>query len=112
MYRDGLCERKFRDRSLQEIADEERSWEFSTTTPGMTPIQALELVRGFAKAIQESTPEAQRESCTTGLPADRDHRRRRLPGLCRGSQQIHGRPADRPLIQKRILPVRWPLQVQ
>ena len=27
----------------------------------MTPIQALALVRGFAKAIQESTPEAQRE---------------------------------------------------
>lgn len=27
----------------------------------MTPIQALELVRGFAKVIQESTPEAQRE---------------------------------------------------
>jgi hypothetical protein len=27
----------------------------------MTPIQALELVRGFAKAVQESTPEAQRE---------------------------------------------------
>ena len=27
----------------------------------MAPIQALELVRGFAKAIQESTPEAQRE---------------------------------------------------
>ncbi len=27
----------------------------------MTRIQALELVRGFAKAIQESTPEAQRE---------------------------------------------------
>ncbi len=61
MYRDGLCERKFRDRSLQEISEEERRWEFATTTPGMTPIQALELVRGFAKAIQESTPEAQRE---------------------------------------------------
>ena len=61
MYRDGLCERKFRDRSLQEIAEEERRWEFATTTPGMTPIQALELVRGFAKAIQTSTPEAQRE---------------------------------------------------
>ena len=27
----------------------------------MTPIQALELVRGFAKGIQESTPGAQRE---------------------------------------------------
>jgi hypothetical protein len=61
MYRDGMCERKFRDRSLQEIAEEERRWEFATTTPGMTPIQALELVRGFAKAIQESTPEPQRE---------------------------------------------------
>jgi len=59
--RDGLCERKFRDRSLQEIAEQERRWEFATTTPGMTPIQALELVRAFAKAIQESTPEAQRE---------------------------------------------------
>jgi hypothetical protein len=54
MYRDGLCERKFRDRSLQEIAEEERRWEFATTTPGMTPIQALELVRGFAAAVQES----------------------------------------------------------
>jgi hypothetical protein len=47
--------------SLQEIAEEERRWEFATTTPGMTPIQALELVRGFARAIQESTPETQRE---------------------------------------------------
>jgi len=27
----------------------------------MTPIQALELVRGFAAAVKESTPEAQRE---------------------------------------------------
>jgi hypothetical protein len=61
MYRDGLCQRKFRDRSLQAIAEEERRWEFATTTPGIAPIQALELVRGFAKAIQESTPEAQRE---------------------------------------------------
>jgi hypothetical protein len=61
MRRDALCERKFRDRSLQEVAEEERRWEFATTTPGMTPIQALELVRGFAKAIQECTPEAQRK---------------------------------------------------
>ncbi len=61
MYRDGLCERKFRVRSLQDIAEEERRGKFATTTPGMTPIQALELVRRFAKAVQESTPETQRE---------------------------------------------------
>ncbi len=73
MYRDGLSDRKFRDRSLQEIAEEERRWEFATTTPGMTPIQALELVRGFAAAVQESTPRAE-GSRAAGLPADRDHR--------------------------------------
>ena len=53
--------RKIRDRSLQEIVEEERRWEFATTTPGMGPIQALEPVREFAKAIHESTPAAQRE---------------------------------------------------
>ena len=57
----AFCDRKFRDRSLQGIAEEERRWGFATTTTGMTPIQALELVRGFAAAVQESTPEAQRE---------------------------------------------------
>lgn len=61
MYRDGLCERKFRDRSLQEIGEEGRRWEFATTTLGMSPVQAPELVRGFAAAVQESTPEEQRE---------------------------------------------------
>jgi hypothetical protein len=70
------------DRSLQEIAKEEPRWDFATTTQrltsrdqeaqgsapsqfvddsSMTPIQALEMVRGFGRAIQESTPEPQRE---------------------------------------------------
>lgn len=61
MFRDGLCDRKFLENSLREIAEEELRWDSAHTTPGLTPLQALELVRGFAAAIQESTPEAQRE---------------------------------------------------
>jgi len=61
MYRDGLCEHKFRVRSLHEIDEDQRRSDFATSTPGMTPIQALEVVRGFARALQEFTAEAQRE---------------------------------------------------
>jgi hypothetical protein len=61
MYRDGLCDRSFRDKSLAEISEEEGRWDYATSTPGMSPIQALELVRGFAAAVQESDLDAQRE---------------------------------------------------
>ncbi len=61
MYRDGLCDKAFRDKSLADISEEEGRWDYATSTPGMSPLQALELVRGFAAAIQESSPDAQRE---------------------------------------------------
>jgi site-specific DNA recombinase len=61
MYRDGLCNKAFRDKSLGDISEEEGRWHYATSTPGMSPMQALELVRGFAAAVQESNPEAQRE---------------------------------------------------
>jgi hypothetical protein len=61
VYRDGLCDRAFRDRSLAAISEEEGRWDHSTSTPGMSPLPALELVRGFAAAIQDSNPDAQRE---------------------------------------------------
>jgi hypothetical protein len=61
MYRDGLCDKAFRDKSLAEISEEEGRWDYATSTPGMSPMQALELVRGFAAAVQESSPDAQRE---------------------------------------------------
>ena len=61
MYRDGLCDKAFRDKSLADISEEEGRWDYATSTPGMSPLQALELVRGFAAAVQESSPDAQRE---------------------------------------------------
>jgi hypothetical protein len=61
MYRDGLCDKAFRDKSLAAISDEEARWDHAASTPGMSPVQALELIRGIAAAIQETSPEAQRE---------------------------------------------------
>src|ERR1700736_3895197 len=61
MYRDGRDDKPFRDKSLGDISEEEGRWDYATSTPGMSPLHALELVRGFAAAVQESTPEAQRE---------------------------------------------------
>jgi hypothetical protein len=41
--------------------EEEKRWDYATSTRGMNPLQALELVRGFAATVQESNPDAQRE---------------------------------------------------
>jgi hypothetical protein len=61
MYRDGLCDKAFRDKSLADISEEEGRWDCAKSTPGMSPLQALERVRGFSAAVQESSPDAQRE---------------------------------------------------
>src|SRR3984893_3696550 len=37
MYRDGLCDKAFRDKSLADISEEEGRWDYATSTPGMSP---------------------------------------------------------------------------
>jgi hypothetical protein len=57
----GLCDRAFRDKSLAAISEQRSRWDYATSTPGMSPRQALELVHGFAASVQESDLDAQRE---------------------------------------------------
>src|SRR2546425_8825883 len=59
----GCCVRKGTVTGTRRasISEEEVRWDYATSTPGMSPLQVLELIRGLAAAIQESSPEAQRE---------------------------------------------------
>src|SRR5260370_12877261 len=52
MYRDGLCDKSFRDKSLADISEEEGRWDYPTSTPAMSPLHTLPLFHPFAPAVQ------------------------------------------------------------